>query len=80
VLPTKFGSTVCFSEDELLELKGTHLFQATKLLASSEMPLTSNCTDDIEFEDAVIPAAIWSHFLDVVMSIRERMKWHRRSV
>ncbi|KAG0597800.1 hypothetical protein M758_12G021100 [Ceratodon purpureus] len=30
VLPTEFRTTIFFSDEELLELEGTHLFQATK--------------------------------------------------
>lgn len=29
IMPSKFGTPLCYSEEELLELKGTHLFQAT---------------------------------------------------
>ncbi|KAG6541281.1 hypothetical protein Mapa_017332 [Marchantia paleacea] len=35
MLPTKFGTSVFFSEDEMLELKGTSLYNATKLQKAS---------------------------------------------
>ncbi|KAL1548716.1 hypothetical protein AAHA92_16914 [Salvia divinorum] len=35
MLPTEFGSTLWFSDDDLLELKGTTLYRATELLKKS---------------------------------------------
>ncbi|KAL4562743.1 hypothetical protein LXL04_026773 [Taraxacum kok-saghyz] len=42
ILPTSFGNPLWFSEDELLELKGTTLFKATELQKKSLQSLYDN--------------------------------------
>ncbi|XP_047947699.1 uncharacterized protein LOC125193832 isoform X3 [Salvia hispanica] len=81
MLPTEFGSTLWFSDDDLLELKGTTLYRATELLKKSLktlfdekvkklvdklLALDGNPESQVRFEDFLWANSIfWTRALNI---------------
>ncbi|CAM6096871.1 unnamed protein product [Calypogeia fissa] len=81
MLPSKFGMTLCFTEEELLELKGTSLYKATqiqqdglrrhfyeqvKVLAEAILTTVGSVEREVQFEDFLWANCIfWTRALNV---------------